>query len=74
MKKKQIMVIGLVLLTLAIGSVVYFINQPSDACTAKDKEQHNCVPAGSCTPPGDPREGTVDCRIKNYDHTFDPSK
>jgi hypothetical protein len=38
----------------------------------EDKYQSSkqAVPAGRCTPPGDPREATVDCALKNYDHKF----
>jgi len=75
MKKKQtIIVAGVLALILIIGSTVYLFSRPGDVCTSKDREQNNCVPTGRCTPPGDPREGTIDCQIKNYDHKFDMGK
>ena len=71
MKKNQKRIIaGLLVLVVIVSSVAYFVSQPKDACTSKDREQGNCVPAGRCTPPGDPRESTIDCQIKNYDRKF----
>ena len=71
MKKKQkVIAIGLLALVLIIASIAYLINRPSDRCTSKDREQNNCVPAGRCTPLGDPREVGIDCQLKNYDHKF----
>jgi hypothetical protein len=69
-KKQTIVVIAVLALILIIGSVLYFVSRPNDKCTPKDREQNNCVPAGRCTPPGDPREGTIDCQIKGYEHKF----
>jgi hypothetical protein len=71
MKKKQrIIVIALLVVAIVAGPAIYFMRQPSDKCTEKDRQQNNCVPAGRCTPPGDPREATIDCELKNYDHKF----
>lgn len=71
-KKHKLIVIGSLILIMVISSVVYFVSQPKhqDQCTPKDREQGNCVPAGRCTPPGDLRESTIDCQIKNYDRKF----
>jgi hypothetical protein len=71
-KKKRLVVIAIVLLALVVMVGVLFSrrNQPNDACTPKDREQNNCVPAGRCTPPGDPQESKIDCLLKNYDHKF----
>jgi len=75
MKKKQIIIVaGVLALILITSSALYFFSRPGDACTSKDREQNNCVPAGRCTPPGDRREGTIDCQIKNYDHKFNMGK
>jgi hypothetical protein len=69
MKKKQkVVLIGLLTGALIFSLAYYFIGQHSDKCTASDRTQNNCVPAGRCTPPGDPREATVDCALKSYDH------
>lgn len=75
MKHKQKLIIaGLLILVVIVGSIAYFVSQPKDTCTPKDREQGNCVPIGRCTPPGDPRESTIDCQIKNYDHKFNLSE
>lgn len=71
MKKKQrITLFVLLAAVLILGLGYYFAGQNSDECTASDRAQNNCVPAGRCTPPGDPREATIDCEIKDYDHKF----
>lgn len=71
MKKKQKIAIVVLLITLLTFTLAYyFVLQRMDKCTAIDKVQNNCVPAGRCTPPGDPREATIDCALKNYDHKF----
>jgi len=71
MKKKQrIFLVVLAFVIVVFGIVYYFVNQPSDKCTVVDRAQNNCVPAGRCTPLGDPREAVIDCEIKNYDHKF----
>lgn len=66
--------IGFVLVFLVANFVWLVMRQPADRCTAADRTNSNCVPAGRCTPPGDPREATIDCDIKNYDHKFDTNK
>ncbi|QQS20088.1 hypothetical protein IPL85_01365 [Candidatus Saccharibacteria bacterium] len=71
MKKKQkIVLFGLLIAILIFGLAYYFVGQNSDKCTAADRAQNNCVPAGRCTPPGDPREAVIDCGITDYDHKF----
>lgn len=71
MKKKQkIILFGCLIIVLVFGLAYYFTKQNSNKCTAADRTQNNCVPAGRCTPPGDPREATIDCDIKDYDHKF----
>lgn len=69
-KKQKVILFGLLITVLVFGVAYYFVGQNSDKCSAADREQNNCVPAGRCTPPGDPREATVDCDIKDYDHKF----
>lgn len=69
MKKQKLIIIAL--LTIILTAIaMYFINAPSDRCTSKDRRQNNCVPAGRCTPLGDPLEEVTDCRIKDYDHKY----
>ena len=55
---------------LVFGGTYYFSTHKSDKCTAADRALNNCVPAGSCTPPGDPREDTVDCMTYDYDRKY----
>lgn len=80
MKKKQKIVLAVLVAAVLVAGIAYYLavqhtnttGGHSDACTATDRAQNNCAPAGRCTPPGDPREATVDCDIKNYDHKFSP--
>lgn len=80
MKKNQkILALGILAIIVIVALCAAFLvsrpgNNPGDACTSKDREQNNCVPAGRCTPLGDPREATTDCVIKNYDHKFNLGK
>lgn len=70
-KKTKLIIIGAAMTLVAVGIAAALLhNQYPDKCTAQDRQQNNCVPAGRCTPPGDPREATVDCALKNYDHKF----
>jgi len=76
MKKRQqkVFLAGLLGLAVITGVALYVARQPTDRCTAADRQQINCVPAGRCTPPGDPREATIDCQITQYDHKFNTSR
>lgn len=42
----------------------------ADKCTQADWDNNNCVPPNRCTPPGDPREATIDCVLTPYEHKF----
>lgn len=70
MLKRQTLIILSVITVIIIGTAVYMNQRTSDKCTSADRANNNCVPAGRCTPPGDPREAVVDCPLKNYDHKF----
>jgi hypothetical protein len=84
MKKKQKVIVGVLIVLIAIIASLAIVlrhqnSQSSDTnplprCNQKDREQNNCVPAGRCTPPGDPLEAFVDCDLKNYDHKFNLDK
>jgi len=69
MKLQKRIIVELIIVILAIG-LIFMITRRSDRCTAGDRAQNNCVPAGRSTPPGVPREATIDCKLKNYDHKF----
>ncbi len=73
-KKQKLLVVAIVIIAVVAGLAFYFVRQPSDRCTSQDRGQNNCVPAGRCTPPGDPREATIDCQVKDYDHKFNLDK
>lgn len=69
--KKLIVAVSCVLLGLALIVAVFLYHfSLGDRCSQYDRTHHNCVPAGRCTPLGDPREATIDCQLKNYDHKF----
>ena len=71
MKKKQkITVMGVLIALLVLALAYYFVGQHSDKCTVLDRVQNNCIPAGRCTPIGDPQEAATDCVLKKYDHRF----
>ena len=76
MRKKTKLLIAVVagILVALLVLLAFIHKQPSDKCSAIDRQQNNCVPAGRCTPPGDPREATTDCALKTYDHKFNSSK
>ena len=75
MKNKQkLIVLVTLILVVGLAVAVFAFNQPNDRCTRKDRVQNNCVLTGRCTPLGDPREATIDCQLKNYDHKFDLNK
>ena len=69
MKIKQIsIVIGVVVLVvMALGA--FYMNQPKDRCTSRDREIKNCVPAGKCGPTAE-IDAVIDCQPKDYDHKF----
>lgn len=69
-KIQKVVLLGLLIAVLVFGLAYYFFGQNSDKCSAADIANNNCVPAGRCTPTGDPRETTIDCNIKDYDHKF----
>ena len=71
MKKTKLLIAMTVFVLIALLIVTVVTHkQPSDKCSATDRQQNNCAPAGGCTPPGDPREAFIDCALKNYDHKF----
>jgi len=85
MKKKQKIIAGVIVVLVTLSSLLVILlrkhtgrqsldRNPFPRCSQQDREQNNCVPAGRCTPPGDPRESTIDCDIKKYDHKFNLGK
>lgn len=84
MKKKQRFIVGALIILVVMIALTAFVSRhqnnqsldidPLPKCSQKDREQNNCVPTGRCTPPGDPREATIDCDLKNYDHKFNLDK
>jgi hypothetical protein len=72
MKKKQKIaaVIAIVVLILGFGAY-YWMNNPKDACTSKDREINNCVPAGKCGPTP-AIDAVIDCDVKYYDKKYNP--
>lgn len=67
---KRNLLIGAIVLSFLVTAICIVTKKPGDACSAQDRLENNCVPAGRCTPLGDPREATMDCDIKQYDHVF----
>lgn len=70
MKKNQ-KIIAIVITIVVLLTVVfmYQFRSPKSRCTSRDREIHNCVPAGKCGPTPE-IDSRIDCDVKNYEKKF----
>jgi hypothetical protein len=65
--KQKLTTLGLIILALIIGGAVYYAANRSNRCDTSGIRPNDCIPANNrCTPPGDPREATIDCAEFRY--------
>lgn len=66
--KKIVVFVTIIILVLGLGAY-YWMSNPKDACTNKDREINNCVPVGKCGPTPE-IDAIIDCDVKNYDKKY----
>jgi hypothetical protein len=72
MNKNTKIVVFVSIIVLVMGiSAIYLMKNPTDACTSKDRQINNCVPAGKCGPTPS-IDAVTDCDPKNYDKKYNP--